>query len=118
MMTALFTVIVKRAPLITAESVPSPGFAAISACRSVARRLTLSCCHWTKSAAPNCFPERFTVGTDASAAWGNGKSAHEDPSTRIVFYGHTKGMFAGFGLDGARLSSATSPATKPYMARI
>jgi len=47
--------------------------------------------------------ERFTVGTDASAAWGNGKSAHEDPNAQIVFYGRTKGLFAGFGLDGATL---------------
>jgi lipid-binding SYLF domain-containing protein len=47
--------------------------------------------------------ERFTVGSDASAAWGNGKSAHEDPNAQIVFYGRTKGMFAGFGLDGATL---------------
>jgi SH3 domain-containing YSC84-like protein 1 len=47
--------------------------------------------------------ERFTVGSDASAAWGNGKSAHEDPNAQIVFYGDTKGAFAGFGLDGASL---------------
>src|SRR5580700_12119483 len=47
--------------------------------------------------------ERFTVGSDASAAWGNGKSAHDDPNAQIVFYGRTKGMFAGFGLDGATL---------------
>jgi SH3 domain-containing YSC84-like protein 1 len=47
--------------------------------------------------------ERFTVGSDASAAWGNGKSAHDDPSTQIIFYGRTKGVFAGFGLDGATL---------------
>jgi SH3 domain-containing YSC84-like protein 1 len=47
--------------------------------------------------------ERFTVGSDASAAWGNGKSAHEDPNAQIIFYGHTKGAFAGFGLDGATL---------------
>jgi len=47
---------------------------------------------------------RFAVGTDASAAWGNGKSAHEDPNAKVVFFGHTKGMFAGFGLDGASLS--------------
>jgi lipid-binding SYLF domain-containing protein len=47
--------------------------------------------------------ERFAVGSDASAAWGNGKSAHEDPSAQIIFYGHTKGAFAGFGLDGATL---------------
>ena len=47
--------------------------------------------------------ERFTVGSDASAAWGNGKSAHEDSNAQIVFYGRTKGMFAGFGLDGATL---------------
>ena len=47
---------------------------------------------------------RFAVGTDASAAWGNEKSAHEDPNAKVVFFGHTKGMFAGFGLDGASLS--------------
>jgi SH3 domain-containing YSC84-like protein 1 len=47
--------------------------------------------------------ERFTVGSDASAAWGNGKSAHEDPNAQMVFYGRTKGIFAGFGLDGATL---------------
>src|SRR5580700_11541070 len=47
--------------------------------------------------------ERFAVGSDASAAWGNGKSAHEDPNAQIIFYGHTKGAFAGFGLDGATL---------------
>ena len=47
--------------------------------------------------------DRFTIGSDASAAWGNGKSAHEDPDAKIVFYGNTKGAFAGFGLDGATL---------------
>jgi len=45
--------------------------------------------------------DRFTIGSDASAAWGNGKSAHDDPNTKILFFGHTKGAFAGFGLDGA-----------------
>jgi SH3 domain-containing YSC84-like protein 1 len=47
--------------------------------------------------------DRFTVGSDASAAWGNGKAAHEDPNAKILFYGRTKGAFAGFGLDGATL---------------
>jgi SH3 domain-containing YSC84-like protein 1 len=47
--------------------------------------------------------DRFTIGSDASAAWGNGKSAHDDPSVKILFFGHTKGAFAGFGLDGATL---------------
>src|SRR5271166_7213859 len=47
--------------------------------------------------------DRFTIGSDASAAWGNGKSAHDDPNAKIIFYGHTKGAFAGFGLDGATL---------------
>ena len=52
--------------------------------------------------------ERFTLGTDASAAWGNGKSAHEDPSVKIVVYGKTKGAFAGFGLDGATFKTDDS----------
>lgn len=47
--------------------------------------------------------DRFTIGSDASAAWGNGKSAHEDPNAKLLFYGHTKGAFAGFSLDGASL---------------
>jgi lipid-binding SYLF domain-containing protein len=47
--------------------------------------------------------ERFTLGADASAAWGNGKTAHADPNIKIVVYGQTKGAFAGFGLDGATL---------------
>jgi lipid-binding SYLF domain-containing protein len=47
--------------------------------------------------------ERFTLGTDASAAWGNGKTAHEDPNVKILVYAQTKGVFAGFGLDGATL---------------
>jgi len=48
--------------------------------------------------------DRFTVGSDASAAWGNGKSAHDDPNAKILFFGRTSGIFAGFGLDGASLS--------------
>jgi lipid-binding SYLF domain-containing protein len=47
--------------------------------------------------------DRFAIGSDASAAWGNGKSAHADPNAKIIFYGRTKGAFAGFGLDGATL---------------
>src|SRR5580658_4179490 len=47
--------------------------------------------------------DRFAIGSDASAAWGNGKTAHEDPNAKIIFYGQTKGAFAGFGLDGATL---------------
>lgn len=47
--------------------------------------------------------DRFTIGSDASAAWGNGKAAHDDPDAKILFFGHTKGAFAGFGLDGATL---------------
>jgi len=47
--------------------------------------------------------DRFTIGSDASAAWGNGKTAHDDPNAKIIFYGHAKGAFAGFGLDGATL---------------
>ncbi|MBV9770939.1 MAG: lipid-binding SYLF domain-containing protein [Bryobacterales bacterium] len=52
--------------------------------------------------------DRFVLGSDASAAWGNGKSAHEDPNVEILFYGRTKGLFAGFGLDGATLKTDES----------
>jgi len=47
--------------------------------------------------------DRFAIGSDASAAWGNGKSAHDDPNAKILFFGHTSGIFGGFGLDGATL---------------
>jgi SH3 domain-containing YSC84-like protein 1 len=47
--------------------------------------------------------DRFAIGSDASAAWGNGASAHGDPNAKILIYGHTKGVFAGFDLDGATL---------------
>jgi SH3 domain-containing YSC84-like protein 1 len=52
---------------------------------------------------PKLLSDRFAIGADASAAWGNGKSAHDDPSAKIIFFGQTKGAFAGFGLDGASL---------------
>jgi lipid-binding SYLF domain-containing protein len=52
--------------------------------------------------------DRFTIGSDASAAWGNGKSAHSDSDVKILFFGHTKGAFAGFGLDGATLKPDAS----------
>jgi lipid-binding SYLF domain-containing protein len=47
--------------------------------------------------------DQFALGADAAAAWGNGKVAHEDTNAKIVFYGRSKGAFAGFGLDGATL---------------
>jgi lipid-binding SYLF domain-containing protein len=52
--------------------------------------------------------DRFAIGSDASAAWGNGKSAHDDTNSQILFYGSTKGVFAGFGLDGATLKTDES----------
>jgi lipid-binding SYLF domain-containing protein len=52
---------------------------------------------------PKLLSDRFAIGSDASAAWGNGKSAHDDPNAKIPFFGVTKGAFAGFGLDGATL---------------
>jgi SH3 domain-containing YSC84-like protein 1 len=47
--------------------------------------------------------DRFAIGSDASAAWGNGKSAHGDPNAKILFFG-TTGAFAGFDFDGATLN--------------
>jgi SH3 domain-containing YSC84-like protein 1 len=47
--------------------------------------------------------DRFTFGSDASAAWGNGKTAHGDPKARFLFFGKTRGVFAGFDLDGTTL---------------
>jgi len=52
--------------------------------------------------------DRFTIGSDASAAWGNGKSVHDDPNAKILFFGQTRGAFAGFGLDGATLKADDS----------
>jgi lipid-binding SYLF domain-containing protein len=58
--------------------------------------------------------DRFTIGSDASAAWGNGKSAHTDPDAKVLFFAHTKGFFAGFGLDGATLKPDESTLTTIY----
>jgi lipid-binding SYLF domain-containing protein len=52
--------------------------------------------------------DRFAIGSDASAAWGNGASAHGDPNAKILVFGHTKGAFAGFDLDGATLKADDS----------
>jgi SH3 domain-containing YSC84-like protein 1 len=46
---------------------------------------------------------RFTFGSDASAAWGNGKTKHGDPNAKFLFFGKTKGVFGGFDLDGTTL---------------
>jgi lipid-binding SYLF domain-containing protein len=54
------------------------------------------------------FGERFAVGSDASAAWGIGKSAHSIPNAEFLFYGATKGIFGGFGLDGAAMKRDAS----------
>jgi SH3 domain-containing YSC84-like protein 1 len=67
-----------------------------------------------KSRRAKLLSDRFTIGSDASAAWGNGKSAHEDPNTQVMFYGQTKGVFAGFGLDGATLKRDQSGDTALY----
>jgi lipid-binding SYLF domain-containing protein len=56
----------------------------------------------------NLLSDRFAIGSDASAAWGNGKAAHGDANPQLLFYGHTKGAFAGFGLDGTTLKSDSS----------
>jgi SH3 domain-containing YSC84-like protein 1 len=56
-----------------------------------------------KSLRSKLLSDRFAIGSDASAAWGNGASAHGDPNAKIRLYGHTKGAFAGFDLDGATL---------------
>jgi len=58
--------------------------------------------------------DRFTIGSDASAAWGNGKSVHDDPNAKILFFGQTRGAFAGFGLDGATLKADDSGNKAPY----
>jgi lipid-binding SYLF domain-containing protein len=57
---------------------------------------------------PKLLSDRFTIGADAAAAWGNGKGAHGDPNSRILFFGQTKGIFAGFGLDGATIKPDAS----------
>jgi lipid-binding SYLF domain-containing protein len=51
---------------------------------------------------------RFTIGADASASWGNGKSARNDPNAKLLFFGQSGGIFAGFGLDGATLKTDDS----------
>jgi lipid-binding SYLF domain-containing protein len=47
--------------------------------------------------------DRFAVGSEASAAWGNGKSAQDGTDSKVRFYGRAKGVFAGFGLGGVTI---------------
>jgi lipid-binding SYLF domain-containing protein len=61
-----------------------------------------------KELRPKLLSDRFTIGSDASAAWGNGKSVHDDSNAKILFFGKTDGVFAGFGLDGASLKADDS----------
>jgi lipid-binding SYLF domain-containing protein len=56
-----------------------------------------------KSRRAKLLSDRFAIGADAAAAWGNGKAAHGDSNAQILFFGSTKGAFAGFGLDGATI---------------
>jgi SH3 domain-containing YSC84-like protein 1 len=56
-----------------------------------------------KSRLPKLLSDRFAVGSDAAAAWGNGKAAHGDPNAQVLVCGSTKGGFAGFGLDGSTI---------------
>ena len=57
---------------------------------------------------PKLLSDRFMVGSDASAAWLDGKSVRSDPDAKLLFFGHTKGAFTGFGLDGATLKADDS----------
>jgi len=46
---------------------------------------------------------RFTIGRDASAEWGNGKSKLVDPNSKVLFFGAAKNAFLEFDLDRAVL---------------
>jgi lipid-binding SYLF domain-containing protein len=67
---------------------------------------------------PKLLSDRFTIGSDASAAWGNGKSAHGDPSSKLLFFAQTRGAFAGFDLDGVTLKPDDSGNQALYGKRI
>jgi lipid-binding SYLF domain-containing protein len=56
-----------------------------------------------KKLRPKLLSDRFMVGSDASAAWLDGKSVRSDSDAKLLFFGHTKGALTGFGLDGATL---------------
>jgi lipid-binding SYLF domain-containing protein len=56
-----------------------------------------------KDLRPKLLSDRLTIGSDVSAAWGNGKSAASNPDVKVLFFAQTKGIFAGFSLDGANL---------------
>jgi lipid-binding SYLF domain-containing protein len=56
-----------------------------------------------RSRRPKLLSDRFGTGSDGAAAWGSGKGAHGDLNAQILFFGSTKGAFAGFGVDGATI---------------
>ena len=51
---------------------------------------------------------RFRIGSDASAAWVDGKSSHSDTNAKLLFFSQTRGTFAGFDLDGVTLKTDDS----------
>jgi lipid-binding SYLF domain-containing protein len=47
-----------------------------------------------RSRRPKLLSDRFAIGTDAAAAWGIGKAAHDDPNANPLF-GQHQGRFCG-----------------------
>jgi SH3 domain-containing YSC84-like protein 1 len=50
----------------------------------------------------------FTIGRDASAVWGNGKTTRSDPNSEVLLFGRAKNAPAEFDLDGAMLKQDDS----------
>src|SRR5260370_18204735 len=50
-----------------------------------------------RSHRPKLLSDRFAIGSDAAAAWGNGKAARGGPHAPIPFFCTPKGAFWGFG---------------------
>jgi lipid-binding SYLF domain-containing protein len=52
---------------------------------------------------PKLLSSRFTIGRDASAVWGNGKSEPTDRNSKVLCFARTKRALVEFDLDGAML---------------
>ena len=77
-------------------------------CSLAVSQLTSSFFQWIRNIARSYGENDLRWDPRRRQSWGNGKSAHADPHAKFLFYGITKGVFGGFGLDGAALKRDAS----------
>ncbi len=67
-----------------------------------------------RSRRPKLLSDRFAIGSDAAAAWGNGRAAYGDSNAQILFSAVPRALLRVSALM-AQLLNGTNPATRPFM---